>query len=179
MSLECKNVKITLYLKNDIDAVKLLRYSSHNTEKRNCFIIRSGSFVLTMYKHSIKTLHVTGIKSKNEFIVVLKYVKFVLEDEVIRCKLDNSMFSCKLKKSVNLKLLIKEICQNYSNIYTCNFTQEIFPALFIKPNKEHKKEGFPTVLVFSNGSFVIMGGKNLNRVKFVDRMVREFIEQNA
>ena len=43
--------------------------------------------------------------------------------------------------------------------------EEIFPALFIKPTKAKRKEGVPTILLFPNGSFVIMGAKNIFKVK--------------
>ena len=36
--------------------------------------------------------------------------------------------------------------------------EEVFPALFVKPKSDIKKEGWPTIILFSNNSYVLIGG---------------------
>ena len=87
-----------------------------------------------------------------------------MNTRVISSKINNSMFCGKLDHHVKISYIVREIERNCS-FYNCHFCEEIFPALFIKPTIEKRKEGVPTILLFPNGSFIIMGAKNVIRVK--------------
>ena len=136
------------------------------TNKRTCFTLRHVYLdcVITIYKHSPTSLHITGIKSPSVITEVFEFFSNVLNTRIISSKINNSMFCGKLGCHVNISCIVQKIERNCS-FYSCNYCEEIFPALFIKPTKAKRKEGVPTILLFPNGSFVIMGAKNIFKVK--------------
>ena len=77
------------------------------------------------------------------------------------------MFSCKLKKNINLHQLISKI-QNIPT-HGCSYNEELFPALFIKPHI--RKKGMPTILIFRSGSYIILGTYNINVVNIAHKFV--------
>ena len=166
MNLRCRNIKINVVLAQSIDLGLIRSKELTIVNKRTCFTLRHVYFdcVITIYKHSPTSLHITGIKSPSVIREVFKFIKIILNTKIISSEVNNSMFCGKLNLPVNISYIIQKVKQNFS-FYNCNYCEEIFPALFIKPVKEKKKEGVPTILLFPNGSFIIMGAKDVVRVK--------------
>ena len=166
MNLRCRNIKINVTLSQSIDPGLLHSKDLTITNKKTCFTLRYVYLdcVITIYKHSPTSLHITGIKSPSVITEVFEFFSNVLNTRIISSKINNSMFCGKLGHHVKIPYIVQEIERNCS-FYNCNFCEEIFPALFIKPTIEKRKEGVPTILLFPNGSFIIMGAKNVIRVK--------------
>ena len=165
MNLKCRNIKINVILAKALDWELIDKQKLSITDKRSCFTIRTiySDWVITVYKHSTTSLHITGIKSTSMVIEVFQFISTVLKMAVLSSKINNSMFCGKFDHHVNISYIIKRIGK--SAFYTCTFCEEIFPACFIKGTKEKKREGFPTILLFPNGSYIIMGAKNIQSVK--------------
>jgi TATA-box binding protein (TBP) (component of TFIID and TFIIIB) len=58
-------------------------------------------------------------------------------------------------------------------MYGIKYNPEVFPALFLR--SKFKKNGYPTILVFRTGSFVIIGGKAMAHIKQASTFVQSFI----
>lgn len=147
-------------------------------EKKQNFTLRVTGTSMTFYKHSRRTLHVTGIKSKSQLIRIFDFVRFAMSNEVISSQVDNSLFSfknCSYVKPLNFAAIIKQVEKD--GFYSCTYTPEIFPALFIKPKGTHKKDGFPTILLFTSGSVVMLGGKTLAKISRAIRMVEYLVNK--
>ena len=166
MNLRCRNIKINVTLAHPIDPGLIQNNKLTITNKRTCFTLRYVYLdcVITIYKHSLTSLHITGIKSSLMITEIFEFLTNVLNTRVISSKINNSMFCGKLSHRVNISYIIQEVEQNCS-FYNCNYCEEIFPACFIKPTKEKRKQGAPTILLFPNGSYIIMGAKNVESVK--------------
>ena len=131
--------------------------------------------VITIYKHNLKNLHITGIKSFHDMNKVIEFITNQLKNGITKIKIDNTMFSCKLKRNIDINSIIPKILNKFSN-FSCTYIPEIFPALFIKPDKKFKERGCPTVILFQNSSHIIIGGKSMEMVKLVNIMVKQIIE---
>ena len=134
-------------------------------EKKQNFGLRVSGTSVTFYKHSQNILHVTGIKSKSQLISIFEFVRFTILNEVVSSQVDNSLFSfknCSDVKPLNFASTIKQV--EKEGLYTCSYTPEIFPALFLKPKAFLKKGGFPTILLFTSGSVVMLGGKTIVKI---------------
>ena len=166
MNLRCRNIKINVTLSQSIDPGLLHSKDLTITNKKTCFTLRYVYLdcVITIYKHSPTSLHITGIKSPSAITEVYEFLSNFINARVISSKINNSMFCGKLGHHVKISSIVREIERNCS-FYSCNFCEEIFPALFIKPTKDKRKEGVPTILLFPNGSFIIMGATNIVKVK--------------
>lgn len=173
-SLRCKNVKININLENYIDVDELCFLNIEICEKITSYILRSNDLncVITIYKHSLKSIHITGIKSASDMKNVISFLTIRLKNTITNITIDNSMFSCKLGRKINLH----EVITNFKvSTHFCSFMEEIFPALFIKPNKENKYKGCPTIILFHNGSYVIIGAKSVKMVKLANIMLHKII----
>lgn len=166
--LQCKNLKISVYLNKYIDIENVKAKNFCLTEKRTLYNLKFEQCSVTIYKHAEnKVLHVTGIRNKTNALTVLKFLATIF-GEIDNYVIDNSLFSCKNKKKINLQKIVKLQIQNYSTSYLT----EVFSALFLKPHKKLKEQGCPTILIFSNSSYVIIGAKNLTTVQNADKMVK-------
>ena len=178
MRIICRNLKISIHLKNPIDMVKLEMEGFLLFEKKQNFGLRVSGASVTFYKHSKNILHVTGIKSKSQLISIFEFVRFSILNEVVSSQVDNSLFSfknCSDVRPVNFASTIKQV--EKEELYTCSYTPEIFPALFLKPKALLKKEGFPTILLFTSGSVVMLGGKALVKIASAIHMIENLMNK--
>lgn len=174
MSLRCKNLKVSISLKNGLNPHKL--HNVEISEKKTSIIFRHNEFdcVFTIYKHSLNCIHITGINSKHGLLRVFFYLTKILRCEIKESKIDNTMFSSKENREINLNKIVLKITNKFNN-YNCYFTTELFPALFIKPTKEHKLQGHPTIILFHNCSYVIIGSKCVKKVKQANLFVKTIV----
>ena len=177
MKLICKNLKISVRVKNPIDIPKLEMSGLYIFEKRLTFSLRECGVCFTMYKHSRSTLHITGIRKKQQIISIFDFIKFVMSNVVLNCHIDNSLFSYKntsVDRPVNFGLIMRLMEKNER--YVCSHTPEIFPALFLKP-KALKQAGVPTILLFTSGSVVLLGGKTIEKISSAVQLIKNLINQ--
>lgn len=171
--LQCKNLKISVCLKKYINIEDVKAKNLCLTKKRSLYNIKFEQCSITIYKHvKNKILHVTGIRNGINATAVLKFISHHF-GKIDNYVIDNSLFSCKRKKKIDFKNIVKLEIKNYSITYL----SEVFPALFLKPCKKFKELGAPTILIFSNSSYVIIGAKNLVSVKNADMLVKEIYKE--
>ena len=78
MFLKCKNIKLNLILEKNIDISHINNSYIEMTEKQCSFILRFIMFkplVITIYKHSLFSLHATGVKSPETVNQIMSFVK--------------------------------------------------------------------------------------------------------
>ena len=178
MKITCRNLKISIRLKDPIDTARLEKEGFSLVEKKQNFGFRVSGASVTFYKHSRDILHVTGIKSKSQLTSIFDFVKITIHNEAISSQVDNSLFSFKngsAVKPLNFASIIKQV--EKEGLYTCSYTPEIFPALFLKPKASLKKEGSPTILLFASGSVVLLGGKALVKIASTIRMIQNLMNK--
>lgn len=161
--MKCKNIKAVLTLAKNIN-FSYVEACGYNINPRNiCFVIRLSTTTCTIYKHTLNKLHFTGITCSKDVKKIKKFVREVLKDTSLAFKVNNSMFTAKLNKIIQFKKIIEKVDQK--NHFTPNYSPENFPALFLKPANYLKKQGFPTVLIFRNSSYIMIGASSLSIVK--------------
>jgi hypothetical protein len=178
MNVQCKNLKIKLELKEGFNFEMLNTLEHELIKKKTSYIIKipCSNSVITIYKHSLKNVHATGLTSQQTLNYVLNFVSLKLKNNIIDYKINNSMFVGKYGKAIDLYKIINEIESIYP-MFNCSLVWEIFPALFIKPAGNLKKSGHPTILLFRNSSFVIIGSKSLKYIKSVANMLKSLIDK--
>ena len=103
----------------------------------------------------------------------MKKYKNILEkrfkQDVNEMKIDNTFFSKKQKKSIDLNFLYDYLkCNKYFHV---NYNVELFSGMYLHP----KKKGMPTLLLFHTGSYILMGGKNMKNVYRCERFLNRII----
>ena len=98
-------------------------------ERKTCYIVKRLKSTITIYKHSQQTLHVTGLTSAYQLDEFMKYIQKKLNQKPIEYKVDNSMFSCKLKNDIERKRIIHTLPIHAP--YYCAYTNTIFPGFNI------------------------------------------------
>lgn len=174
--LECKNLKIKLLFAEQLDLDILKDENIDIVERKTCYILKRLKSTITIYKHSQQTLHVTGLTSAYQLDEFMKYIQKKLNQKPIEYKVDNSMFSCKLKNDIELKRIIHTLPIHAP--YYCAYTNTIFPALFLKPKKQFKEMAYPTILLFRNGSFLLLGAKQMRNVKKAANFVKNLLNKS-
>ena len=174
MTLSCKNLKVTFDCKYDID-IRLVQHKCVISNRRISIIIRALELgcVFTIYNHNLKALHCTGIKHVHIIPEIIKFIEYELHNEALTTCIDNSLFTCKQSISISLKEVINKVAKSANSIYYCTHSTEIFPALFLKPIL--KKTGLPSVILFHNSSYVLIGGKSIEKVKLANHFVKQFL----
>ena len=174
MLLKCKNLKAVLTLTKNIDFSYVEACGYYIYSKKICFVIRLDTTVICIYKHSLKHLHVTGISCAEDISRIEKFIQKVLKDRIVSFKINSSLFTCKLNRNIDLKQVIKKIEEG--EMFSCSYNSEIFSALFLKPTNHIKQKGFPTILIFRNSTYIMIGASCLRIVKKCNILVKTLIK---
>ena len=136
------------------------------------YIFRGCNAIFTKHRHHKNVAHVTGVKSKTHLTMCSEYIKETFNIGIKEEKIDNQFFSHKSNKILDMKNIYNEIKQmeNFSVLYE----PELFSAMTIK----HVDRAFPTIILFSTGSYSILGGK-MENVKYVCTVVKSLILKNT
>ena len=168
--LQCRNLKVSFLCKRDIN----IQFADKCiiSRCRISIILRHPGLgcVFTIYNHSLKTLHCTGIKEIEVIPKIKNFIKYELYNETLDFNIDNSLFTCKQSLPISLTTVIERIDKSKNPLYYCTRSTELFPALFLKTIQ--KKIGYPTVILFHNSSYVLIGGKTIDKVKTADLFVK-------
>ena len=94
MNLRCRNIKINVILAQSLDLGLIPIKDFTITNKRTCFTLRHVYLdcVITIYKHSPTSLHITGIKSSSVITEVFEFLSNFTNAKIISSKINNSMF---------------------------------------------------------------------------------------
>ena len=155
-----KNIKASFWVEKKPNLNKIECVTKHSL-----YLYRLHGLVFTIYKHKQDRINVTGIDSIKQLRMCSSLIKLKFDTSVYRFKIDSMMFSEKNQLKIDIVGVIQFLNKKYKNIFRTSFTNELFPALFIKPTAIFKKEGPPTIILFSSGSFVLIGAKNMKIVK--------------
>ena len=132
------------------------------------YIFRGCNATFTIHQHTKNVVHVTGVKSKRHLYFCAEYIKETFNVGIIKEKIDNQFFSHKSKKILSMRSIYHEISEmeNYCVLYE----PELFTGMTIK----HVNKAFPTIILFSTGSYSILGGK-MEYVKYSWELVNTLI----
>jgi hypothetical protein len=161
-------------VKTDSAVAKLLDINSELKTRNVSYIIRNFDLgcVFTIYKHNTYQIHATGIKQKNQLHRIILFLNS--KCSLLSLRVDNSLFSCKSKgKLINLNDILNKVLLSFKD-YVPSFSQQIYPAMFLKPIE--KKVGNPTIILYHNSSYVILGGNCKNKIKQANCFVTKLIE---
>lgn len=125
MNIVCKNLKIRIILKSSFDCTK--QNSGFKIENRtNLFVVRSSFMkcVFIIYKHTLTTVHVTGIRNKDSINDIVIFLKKFDIDDAQKFIIDNSLFSGRTVKQVELKQIKTRLREKYP-FYSASFSEEV------------------------------------------------------
>jgi len=166
--MQLKNLKASFIFKNNL----ILKENQRNMKIN----FKIGNATFTIYRHSTSRLNVTGVKSILELKNYKRKMEKYFKQPIVTVKIDNTFFSKKDNKNIDIVKLYEFLIQNYTVNNDISFNQELFPGIFIKP----KDKLYPTMILFHTGSFTLMGGKSLEAIyaseKFIDSLIEKFVK---
>ena len=159
--MELKNLKVSLIFDCDI---------YHKFESKN-YIFKIDDAIFTIYKHSPFLINITGLKNFNQITLYKKQVEERFNKKVQHTRIDNTFFSLKQKRRIDLNEIYNFLKNN--KIFHVNFNIELFSGMYLHP----KGREMPTLLLFHTGSYVIMGGKNLKTIYKCENFLKKLISK--
>ena len=171
--IKCRNLKLSFQVKADFAISKLVDINSELKTRNVSYIIRNFDLgcVFTIYKHNLCQIHATGIRHKIQLDQIISFID--LKCSLISLRVDNSLFSRKGSKSINLSCILKKVLSSFKD-YVPSYSEHIYPAMFLKPIE--KKVGNPTIILYHNSSYVILGGNCKKKIKQANCFVTKLIE---
>ena len=160
--MELKNLKVSLIFDCDI---------YHKFESKN-YIFKIDDAIFTIYKHSPFLINITGLKNFNQITLYKKQVEERFNKKVQHTRIDNTFFSLKQKRRIDLNEIYNFLKNN--KIFHVNFNIELFSGMYLHPKGG---ETLPTLLLFHTGSYVIMGGKNLKTIYKCENFLKKLISK--
>ena len=155
--MSIKNIKASFILKDKVDTSG---------------IFKQNNVVYTIYPHVKKLVNVTGLKSFEQLEIAKKIVESKLKQKVVKVRIDNTFFSKKNYKNVDLVKLYKFMQNN--PLFHVDYNIELFAGMYLKP----KTSEYPTILFFRTGSYTIMGAMKKNMFlecqTFVNNLITMF-----
>ena len=136
--MSIKNIKASFILEEKVD--------TSGTFKQN-------NVVYTIYPHVKNLVNVTGIKSFEQLEIVKKILESKLKQKVVNVRIDNTFFSKKNYKNVDMVKVYKFMQNN--SLFHVDYNIELFAGMYLKP----KTSVYPTILFFRTGSYTMMGAK--------------------
>ena len=116
-------------------------------------IFKRDNVVYTIYPHVRNLVNVTGIKSFEQLEISKKIIESKLKQKVVNIRIDNTFFSKKNYKNVDMVKVYKFMQNN--SLFHVDYNIELFAGMYLKP----KTSIYPTILFFRTGSYTIMGAK--------------------
>ena len=99
--MKLKNIKVSFIFENDV--VK-------NQKKQ--IIWKNGNFTFTIYKYNQKLINVTGLKSITDIEQQKNVIEELFQQKVVKERIDNTFFSKKDYKNVNMCSLYIHLREN-------------------------------------------------------------------
>lgn len=129
--------------------------AEYNREKFPGLIFkpRPGRSILLFSSGSVV---IAGARSPDEIrelvIELLRYLKPYLRSKSVTVKIENVVIYGKLRADIDI--------ERASEIVDSIYNPEVFPGLIVRP-----RVGAPTVLLFTNGSFVVVGSRGIDEAR--------------
>ena len=135
--------------------------------KKYKFVIKNK--IIIVYGHSPYLLNVTGLKSKKDIDEIICDIESLYDVKCNKVKLDNIFYSHKDRKTISLWHLYYFLRGYSPDGYLVDYNVESFPGMFLKT----KSKQLPTIILFTTGSFSIIGGKSFESVKIAKSFVNK------
>lgn len=122
MILKCKNIKLNLVLNKNIDISCIDSSHIKISEKHSSIIWRFiilKPLVVTIYKHSKNSLHITGVKSRESLNQIISFIMSFYQLPQLSIKnifINNSLFSCKMKRKEK-KIIYTKLFKHFQTNY--------------------------------------------------------------
>ena len=158
--MKLNNIKVSFIFENNV--VK---------DQNKQIIWKNGNFTFTIYKHSRKLVNVTGLKSAEEIEQQKKLIEEMFQQKVKKERIDNTFFSKKDYKNIDMPSLYKHLKENKD--YFVSYNIEVFAGMYLHP----KDKQYPTMIVFRTGSYTMMGGKSIKVVYESELFLKTLIEK--
>ena len=107
-------------------------------------IFKQNNVVYTIYPHVKTLVNVTGIKSFEQLEISKKIIESKLKQKVVNVRIDNTFFSKKNYKNVDMVKVYKFMQNN--SLFHVDYNIELFTGMYLKP----KNKRLSNNLVFSN-----------------------------
>ena len=115
------------------------------------FIFKYDEFTFTLYHHSLTLINVTGVKCFDRLTIAEKIIEEKLQQNVLKVRIDNTFYSQKNYRNVDLNKLYTFMQVN--RLFHADY--KLFAGIFLHP----KQKDYPTILFFRTGSYTMMGDK--------------------
>lgn len=148
------------------------RFSFKNSLNHNGeLIFHIHKFACTIYKHTLESVHVTGIASSKELETCKTILENKFQQKVIKIRVDNTFFMKKNRKKLNLNKIYSTLSKSYKEHFYISYHPEIFCGIHLKA----RCCKFPSAIFFSTGTYIIIGGQNLNAIRKVEFIMEQLL----
>ena len=122
--MSIKNIKASFILEEKVD---------------NSGIFKQNNVVYTIYPHVKNLVNVTGLKSFEQLEIAMKIIVSKLKQKVVNVRIDNTFFSKKNYKNVDMVKVYKFMQNN--PMFHVDYNIELFAGMYLKP----KTSVYPTI----------------------------------
>ena len=138
----------------NIKASFILKENVFSTSKKvKNFTFKRNNFTFNIYQHSSYLINVTGLKCFHQLKIAQKIIEEKLQQKVMKVRIDNTFFSQKFFKNIDMNKVYKFMKQN--EWFHVDYNIELFAGMYLKT----KTSEYPTILFFRTGSYTMMGAK--------------------
>ena len=150
-----RNIKLRIKLK------KNLKFQSKKNYMIRKIIIANvlEEITLTVYRSTVNTIHVTGIKSFKAIALLKKELSQYLKIQNISHVIDLIFYMDKRSEICNLNKFYRILEEKFSQDYHIFYCPENFVGIQLIPRYKQKK--LPTVLFFSSCTSIYLSKRNL------------------
>lgn len=128
-----------------------------------------NKIVIIVYGHSPCHLNVTGLKSKTDILNFKCEIENMFDVICSEIKLDNIFYSHKDYKNISLWHLFYFLRGYSPDNYVVDYNVELFPGMYLKS----QSKDLPTLILFSTGSYSVIGAKSFESVKTAKQFVNK------
>ena len=157
------NIKISLYFEKEL-------FKKEKTNRK--IIIKDGEWIITQYLHSPNLINITGLKSKDDIVKVIKHLEDKFNNKCVKHQIDSAMLSHKDSKLIKMIDIMKHI-KSVTNLFYIDYHPELFTGMYLKPYNRD----YPTVNLFYTGSFQLLGGKSFEKIDSTITIVKDLIQK--
>ena len=160
--MKIKNVKASFFVGKNVFKKRIGR------EK---LIFRQRGVIYTVYMHTPNLLNVTGLKSLAKLESEIFEIENYFKQPIIRARIDSIFFSEKNNMCIDLSL-IEMFLKNHDK-FMVSYHQELFNGMHLLP----KDKKYPTIGLFSSGSFTMMGSKCMSSIIESETLIHFLIDK--
>ena len=158
--VKLSNVKLSCLIELDKGEVFSVEEDKADVKRCSNFIVAKRRFVYTIFKtkKSARKYHinVTKIPSEKKINAALANIKYVIHSkfQILQWRKENITCSVNTNRAIPLFQVFSPL-EKQPYVKKLKFVPDRFPAMFVSMNQN-------TVLMFSTGKMVIIGGKSKN-----------------